>query len=289
MSSMDKKITSVSEYSCHNGSIGFYSHEACSTECPMRFSVYQPPLARSSRVPALYFLAGLTCTEETFMIKAGAQRLAARLGLILVTCDTSPRGLDLPGDTDHWDFGVGASFYIDATEKPWSRHYRMATYINDELPDVIEANFPALPDCRGLFGHSVGGHGALVNALRNPDRWQSVSAFAPVCNPVAVPWGEKAFRHYLGGELSRWAEWDASLLMASHSYPGEILVDQGERDEFFHSQLHPDALANSATASGQHLTLRRHPDYDHSYWFIQTFIEDHLTHHARLLGLTEAK
>lgn len=272
-----------SEQACFGGRLGFYAHASASTGTDMRFAVYQPPQAAGGPVPALYYLAGLTCTEETFVIKAGAQRLAAELGLMLVACDTSPRGLDLPGDAESWDFGVGAGFYLDATAAPWSRHYRMSAYVNDELPALIEAHFPARTDRRGIFGHSMGGHGALVAALRQPQRWASVSAFAPIANPAAVPWGEKAFGNYLGPDRQAWAQWDASLLMRQRAYPGTILVDQGLDDQFLAGQLHPEALEAAAAESGQALRLRRHAGYDHSYWFIQSFVDDHLRHHAATL------
>ena len=276
-------IVKRSEHACFDGRMGFYSHTSREIGAEMRFAVFVPPQARHGAVPALYYLAGLTCTEETFVIKAGAQRLASELGLILVACDTSPRGLNLPGDSDAWDFGVGAGFYVDATQTPWATNYRMASYVNLELPDLIEANFPAMRERRGIFGHSMGGHGALVTALRNPDRWNSVSAFAPIANPVAVPWGEKAFGNYLGEDRQAWEAWDASILMRTKAFPGEVLVDQGLGDQFLADQLHPDALEAAAAVSGQRLTLRRHEGYDHSYWFIQTFMEDHLEHHARQL------
>ncbi|MBD2857947.1 S-formylglutathione hydrolase [Spongiibacter sp. KMU-158] len=272
-----------SEHGCFGGRQYFYSHASQSTGTQMNFSVFVPPQAASQKVPALYYLAGLTCTEETFMIKAGAQRLAAELGLLLVSCDTSPRGLDLPGDADSWDFGVGAGFYLNATQPPWSGHYRMADYVNEELPALIEANFPASAERRGIFGHSMGGHGALVTALRNPERWHSLSAFAPIANPVAVPWGQKAFSNYLGNDEGAWAEWDASLLMAKQAFPSEVLVDQGEADAFLERELHPEALEHAAEKSGQSLRLRRHAGYDHGYYFIQSFIEDHLRHHAGIL------
>lgn len=274
-----------SEHACHGGVQGFYSHASAMTGTRMNFSVFLPPQVQTGPVPALYYLAGLTCTEETFMIKAGAQRFAAQRGLALVACDTSPRGLNLPGDADHWDFGVGAGFYLDATQAPWAGHYRMGSYVTEELPALVEAHFPMRGDRRGVFGHSMGGHGALVTALRNPQCWHSVSAFAPIANPSAVPWGEKAFTNYLGSERSAWAAWDASRLMAQSPYPGEILVDQGEADPFLTQQLHPEALQKAAAQSGQALELRRHAGYDHSYWFIQSFIADHIDFHARhLLG-----
>ncbi|NKF22397.1 S-formylglutathione hydrolase [Solimonas marina] len=277
-------METLSEQRCFDGLQGRYKHPSKQTGTTMQFSVYQPPQAKSRKVPVLYYLAGLTCSDETFMIKAGAQRLAAELGLMLVTCDTSPRNLNLPGDADSWDFGVGAGFYLNATQPPWAAHYRMGAYVDEELPALIEAEFPAAEDRRGIFGHSMGGHGALVTALRNPTRWHSVSAFAPISNPSAVPWGEKAFTNYLGADRSLWAEWDAAELMAKHPHPTTILVDQGEADAFLERELHPQALESAAMKSGQSLTLRRHIGYDHSYWFIQSFVADHLRHHAALLA-----
>ena len=276
-------IETRSEHVCFGGSLGLYVHDSAQTRTRMNFAVYLPPQAKNGPVPALYYLAGLTCSEETFVIKAGAQRLAAEYGLALVACDTSPRGLDLPGDSESWDFGVGAGFYLDATELPWAGHYRMSSYVNEELPALIEANFPVRGDKRGIFGHSMGGHGALVTALRNPQRWQSVSAFAPIANPCAVPWGEKGFGNYLGDDRRRWEEWDASLLIKAKAFPGKILVDQGEADQFLEKQLKPEALEAAAKVSGQALELRRHAGYDHSYWFIQSFVADHLAHHAQAL------
>ena len=279
-------LTTRSEHACFGGRLGYYTHASKETGTEMRFAVFVPPRAiQGNKVPALYYLAGLTCTEETFMIKAGAQRLAAELGLMLVACDTSPRGLNIPGDSESWDFGVGAGFYLDATQAPWAPHYRMGSYVDRELPALIEANFAARTDRRGIFGHSMGGHGALVTALRDADRWHSVSAFAPICNPVAVPWGQKAFGRYLGdADRVAWDRYDASLLMRSRPYPREILVDQGTADQFLESQLHPHALEAAAETSGQALRLRRQEGYDHSYWFIQTFVADHLQHHARQLA-----
>ena len=276
-------IVTRSEQRCFGGVLGFYAHASAATSTEMRFGVYLPPQAADRPVPALYYLAGLTCTEETFLIKAGAQRLAARHGLALIAPDTSPRGANLPGESESWDFGLGAGFYLDATEQPWAAHYRMASYVNDELPALIEARFPVVSGLRGVFGHSMGGHGALVSALHHPDRWRSVSAFAPIANPVAVPWGQKALPRYLGDDPASWAAWDASLLMRQRAYPGPILVDQGTDDQFLTGQLHPDALEAAAAESGQQLTLRRQDGYDHSYWFVQSFIEDHMAHHAAQL------
>jgi S-formylglutathione hydrolase len=276
-------IATRSEQRCFGGTQGFYSHTSAETGTEMRFAVYVPPQAADAPVPALYYLAGLTCTEETFVIKAGAQRFAAQLGLMLVACDTSPRGLNIPGEDDDWDFGTGAGFYLDATIEPWSGYYRMGSYVAGELPALIEAHFPADTARRGLFGHSMGGHGALVAAFRNPDRYRSVSAFAPISNPVAVPWGRKAFTNYLGSDEAAWAEYDASLLMRRRKLPYDILVDQGEADQFLETQLQPQKLNDAAAVSGQELTLRRHAGYDHSYYFIQSFIEDHLRWHGARL------
>lgn len=275
-------LTTRSTHACFGGTQGFYSHSSSSTGTTMNFAVFVPPQAAAGPVPALYYLAGLTCTEETFVIKAGAQRLAAELGLMLVSCDTSPRGLNLPGEAESWDFGLAAGFYLDATETPWAPHYRMGSYVNVELPALIEANFPARSDRRGLFGHSMGGHGALVSALRHPGVWQSLSAFAPICHPSAVPWGQKAFGRYLGPDPAHWQAYDACELLRKANYPGHILIDQGESDQFL-SQLQPDALEQAAKDAGQSLTLRRHAGYDHGYYFIQTFMADHLRHHAAAL------
>jgi S-formylglutathione hydrolase len=271
-------VTVASEKRCYGGTIGFYSHASTATGTEMKFAVYVPPAPEGARLPVLYYLAGLTCTEETFMIKAGALELAARAGIILVAPDTSPRGIELPGDRASWDFGVGAGFYLDATESPWAAHYRMYGYVVDELPAIIEARFPA-SERRGIFGHSMGGHGALVIALRNPARYQSVSAFAPIANPMAVPWGQKAFAGYLGADRARWEAYDASVLLRRAPSGCEILVDQGLADQFLERELHPEALEVAASAGGHRVTVRRHPGYDHSYWFIQTFIADHIAWH----------
>ncbi|NMF87677.1 S-formylglutathione hydrolase [Aromatoleum petrolei] len=261
-----------------------YRHRSQTLGCDMTFAVYLPPQAeQGGRLPVLYWLSGLTCTDENFMHKAGAQRVAAELGLVIVAPDTSPRGADVPGDPDGaWDFGHGAGFYLNATQEPWSRHYRMHDYVVDELPALVEASFP-VSDARGISGHSMGGHGALVCALRNPGRYRSVSAFAPITNPMNCPWGEKAFSRYLGEERTRWREWDASVLIADAQERLPLLVDQGDRDDFLATQLKPEALEAAARAAGHPLTLRRQPGYDHSYYFIASFIEDHLRHHAAAL------
>jgi S-formylglutathione hydrolase len=246
--------------------------------------VYVPPAAADGPCPVLFYLAGLTCTPDTFPQKAGAQRLASELGLILVAPDTSPRGLNLPGEADSWDFGLAAGFYLDATQEPWAKNYRMGSYVNEELPALIAERFPVKPGVQGIMGHSMGGHGALVSALRHPGKWKSVSALAPISNPVAVPWGKKAFGNYLGPDEATWQAYDASVLMAHKAFPGPVLVDQGLTDQFLVGQLHPEALEAAAATSGQALTVRRHEGYDHSYWFIQTVIGDHLQHHARELA-----
>jgi S-formylglutathione hydrolase len=276
-------LQTISEHRCFDGVIGFYAHPSRECRVTMKFAVYQPPAARQSKVPILFYLAGLTCTEETFMIKAGAQRLAAELGIILVAPDTSPRGAGIPGEEDDWDFGTGAGFYLDATQPPWSAHYRMYSYVVEELPQLIGAAFPADLARQGIFGHSMGGHGALVAALRNPGRYRSVSAFAPVVAPMQVPWGQKAFRNYLGPNAAAWARWDATELVRRQKLDIPILIDQGEADKFLAEQLRPELFEAACRASGQALTLRRHPGYDHSYWFVQTFVPDHLRHHAAAL------
>jgi S-formylglutathione hydrolase len=276
----------VSQHRSFGGTVGFYKHEAASTASSMKFAVYTPPQAQSGRVPVLYYLAGLTCTEETFMIKAGAQRVAAELGIMLVAPDTSPRGVKLPGDTDSWDFGVGAGFYVDATVEPWSRHYRMYTYVTQELRALIEAQFPADTARTGIFGHSMGGHGALTIALRNPERYRSVSAFAPIAAPKQCPWGQKAFSGYLGPDRGQWSQYDATELVAGVKDAAgrpPILIDQGLSDQFLQTQLHPHLFEEACRKVGYPLQLRRHEGYDHSYYFISSFVQDHLVHHARIL------
>jgi len=274
--------------SCQKSAGGWtkrYRHRSATLGCDMAFSVYLPPQIESGeKLPVLYWLSGLSCTDETFMQKAGAQRIAAELGMVIVAPDTSPRGADVPGDPDGgWDFGHGAGFYLNATQAPWAQHYRMHDYVVHELPALIEASFP-VSDKRGISGHSMGGHGALVCALRNPGRYQSLSAFAPICNPMTVPWGEKAFSRYLGEDRSQWREWDASHLLANAAERLPILIDQGDRDQFLSLQLKPEVLQLAALAAGHRLELRMQPGYDHSYYFIASFIEDHLRHHACKLG-----
>jgi S-formylglutathione hydrolase len=277
----------VSKHRCFGGTVGFYKHRSAVNDCTMKFAVFTPPQAERGPVPVLYYLAGLTCTEETFMIKAGAQRLAADLGLMLVAPDTSPRGVPLPGDSDAYDFGVGAGFYVDATQEPWSKHYHMYSYVTSELPALIDAHFPAEKRKQGIFGHSMGGHGALTIGLKNPgNRYRSISAFAPIVAPKQVPWGQKAFTGYLGPDRGQWDEYDATELVKKVADPERrppILIDQGLADQFLETQLRPQLFEEACKAVGYPVTLRRQPGYDHSYYFISTFIDDHLRHHARTL------
>jgi S-formylglutathione hydrolase len=261
-----------------------YRHASTVLGCDMTFAVYLPPQAEhQAELPVLYWLSGLTCNDENFMQKAGAHRLAAELGLVIVAPDTSPRGAEVPDDPEGaWDFGLGAGFYLNATEQPWARHYRMQDYIVEELPALIEAHFP-VSDRRSISGHSMGGHGALISALRHPGRYRSVSAFSPICNPIDCPWGQKAFSRYLGEDRSKWLEWDACHLIERASEQLPLLVDQGEADDFLTPQLKPHALARAAERVDHPLQLRLQPGYDHSYYFIASFIEDHLRHHAAAL------
>jgi S-formylglutathione hydrolase len=278
-------LTLISEHKSFGGTVAFYRHasEACGGE--MRFGVYVPPQAATRKVPVLYYLAGLTCTEETFLIKGGAQRVASELGLMLVAPDTSPRGAGYPGESESWDFGVGAGFYLDATQPPWSSRYRMYTYVTRELPALVTAHLPARADREGIFGHSMGGHGALICALRQPGRYRSVSAFAPIGAPIRSPWGQKAFSGYLGSNQETWREWDASELLRTLKEPlPPLLVDQGTKDKFLADQLHPKFLQEACEAAKQPLTLRMQEGYDHGYYFVSTFMEDHLRHHAKALN-----
>ena len=278
-------LETISEHRLHGGIQGFYRHHSEACAGTMRFAVYQPPQAARQLCPVLYFLAGLTCTEETATIKAGAQRLAAELGLVLVMPDTSPRDTGIDGATGDWEFGEGAGFYVDATEAPWSARFRMASHVADELPALVGAQFPVDTELSGICGHSMGGHGALTIALKHPQRYRSVSAFAPIVAPSQVPWGRKALPRYLGDDPAAWADYDACELVRRQTFGGAILIDQGEADPFLETQLKPELFDQACAKAGQPLLLRRHAGYDHSYWFIASFIDDHLRHHAAALGL----
>ncbi|PSB18285.1 S-formylglutathione hydrolase [filamentous cyanobacterium CCP2] len=276
-------LVATHSYKCFDGTVRFYRHPSSACNSEMKFAVYQPPQVASQLVPVLYFLSGLTCTEENFITKAGAQQFAAQYGIMLVVPDTSPRKTGIPGEEDDWDFGSGAGFYVDATEAPWNAHYKMYHYVTEELPALIAKHFPANPDRQGIFGHSMGGHGALVCALRNPDRYRSVSAFAPIAAPMQSPWGQKAFTNYLGSDRESWKAYDASELVIQRPFHDTILIDQGMADSFLEKQLMPDVFEQACAAAGQSLQLRRQDGYDHSYYFISSFMADHLRHHAERL------
>lgn len=282
------KIETLSETSCFGGRIGFYRHASSSNNCDMQFSVFVPPQAADGKVPVLTFLSGLTCTEENFMVKSGAQRVAAELGLMLVSPDTSPRGQGVPDDPDDdYDFGLAAGFYLNATQEPWSKHYHMYDYITQELPEIVFGNFAGDAERHGLTGHSMGGHGALTIGLRNPGTYRSLSAFAPICTTLHSPWGQKALGYYMGSDTSDWKNYDACEVARSVSDVSvydRILVDQGADDPFLSEQLKPELLQAACAESGLPLELRMHEGYDHGYYFISTFIEDHLKHHAERLG-----
>lgn len=281
-------IETLNETNCFGGRMGFYRHASTANQCDMQFAVFVPPQAKKQNVPVLTFLSGLTCTEENFMVKSGAQRMAAELGLMLVSPDTSPRGEGVPDDPDEdYDFGLAAGFYLNATEAPWSRHYHMYDYVTKELPGVIFDQFPADPDRHGLTGHSMGGHGALTIGLRNSDKYRSLSAFAPICTTLHSPWGRKALGYFLGSDTSTWHAYDACEVARNIDEAaafGTILIDQGADDPFLAEQLKPDLFAAACAESGLAVELRKHDGYDHGYYFISTFIEDHLKHHAAALG-----
>lgn len=265
-----------------------YEHQSAVLNCSMQFAVYLPPQVELGKpLPVLYWLSGLTCTDENFMQKAGALKVAAELGLIIVAPDTSPRGADVPDDPEGaWDFGLGAGFYVNATQAPWAEHYQMYDYVTAELPALIEKSLP-VSDKRSISGHSMGGHGALIAALREPERYQSVSAFAPICQPTQCPWGEKALSNYLGSQRETWMEWDASALMAQATQHRPMLIDQGDADNFLAEQLKPAALEDAAARAQYPLTLRLQPGYDHSYYFIASFIDEHLRFHAQALSAAQ--
>jgi len=279
-----RSITTLSEHACFGGVQGFYQHDSNETGTPMKFGVFVPPQAKTSSVPVLFYLAGLTCTEETFAIKAGAQRLAAEHGLMLVTPDTSPRNTGVEGADAAWDFGTAAGFYLDATETPWRKNWRMGSYVTQELRKLVLEHFAARDDKVGLFGHSMGGHGALTLALNNPGLYQSVSAFAPIAAPMQCPWGVKAFSGYLGDDKAAWARHDATELIKAGARLPPLLIDQGLADKFLAEQLKPELFEAACLAAGQPLTLRRHEGHDHGYYFIATFMADHIAHHAKALA-----
>jgi S-formylglutathione hydrolase len=276
-------LTTISTHKAFDGKVGFFSHSSKTNNCTMRFSVFLPKEAETKPVPVLYWLSGLTCTEENFTIKANAQRFAAQYGIMVVAPDTSPRGEDVPGKGPDWDLGQGAGFYVNATEAPWDQNFSMYDYVTEELPELIKKNFKVIPGCQSIAGHSMGGHGALVIGIREQKRYRSVSAFAPITNPTAVPWGEKAFTAYLGSDRKKWENYDACLLLKTLGYDREILVDQGTEDQFIKTSLRPENLEKAAKESNVKLEMRYQAGYDHSYYFISTFIQDHFRFHAKFL------
>lgn len=271
-----------SESRCFGGIQAFYSHFSATCQTEMRFAVYLPPQAQTETVPILYFLSGLTCTEENFVIKAGAQQFAAQHGILLVVPDTSPRNTEIPGEDAAWDLGSGAGFYVDATAEPWRSHYQMYSYVVHELPNLIKANFPVQPDRESVFGHSMGGHGALICALKNPGRYRSVSALAPIASAMRSQLGQKALSHYLGPDQLHWRDYDASELVRTQQLDGEILIDQGTVDQFL-DDLMPQIFEQACAQVGQKLNLRRQEGYDHGYYFVASFMADHMRHHAKAL------
>lgn len=271
----------IEDHACFGGRQQVWTHPSSMLGCEMRFGVYLPPQAQRDACPVLYWLSGLTCSEQNFITKAGAQRYAAEHGVILVAADTSPRGEGV-ADVEGYDLGSGAGFYVNATQPPWSRHYRMYDYVVDELPALVDAHFPTTT-ARAISGHSMGGHGALIVALKNPGRYRSVSAFAPIVAPSRVPWGEKAFTAYLGGDREAWQTWDACELLRAAEERLPLLIDQGDADEYRATQLRPEWLQAACDRAGHPLQLRRQPGYDHSYYFIASFIGDHIAHHAAAL------
>ncbi|MGB0844378.1 MAG: S-formylglutathione hydrolase [Alphaproteobacteria bacterium] len=274
----------ISKNLCFGGEQLVYEHQSPTTRTPMTFAIFMPPQAKEKAVPVLFYLSGLTCTHDNVTVKAGAQRKAAELGIAFVAPDTSPRGDDVADVPDDYSMGKGAGFYVDATESPWDRNYRMYSYITEELPALLFANFSADRQRQGITGHSMGGHGALTIAMKNPHRFKSVSAFAPICGPSFVNWGQKALTAYLGADQKNWADYDASVLVAARGFPGKILIDQGTADNFLENELRPDLFENAAKEAGQDYELRMQEGYDHSYYFMASFIDDHIEHHATILG-----
>ena len=272
----------ISEQRCFGGVQGVYRHDSEQTGTPMQFSVFVPTVG-TGKMPVLWYLSGLTCTEENFTVKAGAQRYAAENGIILVAPDTSPRGANIEGEDDDYDFGTGAGFYVDATNPPWDKNYRMYSYISDELPELVLGNFPVDGKAQGISGHSMGGHGALTIGLKNPQTYKSISAFSPICAPIQCPWGQKALSGYLGKDSASWAEYDATALVETGCSSGEILIDQGDADNFLEDQLKPALFSRVCEDNNQPVNLRMQPGYDHSYYFIASFIKDHIEFHATRL------
>lgn len=273
-------MKSLNKAKSFGGALEFFEHFSEKTKTPMRFSVFLPPKAANEKVPALFWLSGLTCTEENFMQKAGAQRVASELGLALIAPDTSPRGAGIPGESESWDFGLGAGFYVNATEAPWSKNYQMYDYVLEDLRHLVLNNFPIDPKRVGISGHSMGGHGALVLGLRNPEVFRSISAFAPISAPTQCPWGVKALSNYLGPDRAKWKLYDSSELIQTTRFKKEILVDQGLEDKFLKDQLMPEKLEEAARKVEFPLKLRYQSGYDHSYYFVATFIEEHLRFHV---------
>lgn len=272
----------IEQHASFGGTQEVWKHASETTQCEMRFGVYLPPQAKTQKCPVLYWLSGLTCTEQNFITKAGAQQWAAEHGMIVVAPDTSPRGDNVPNDAAY-DLGQGAGFYVNATQQPWAQHYQMFTYVTEELPKLVEQHFPTNGKC-SISGHSMGGHGAIICALKKPGFYRSVSAFAPIASPTKVAWGEKVFKHYLGDDQSQWQQWDSSVLLAAAKQPLELLVDQGEDDEFLHTSLKPEYLQEAAKTGGHKLTLRLQKGYDHSYYFVSTFLPEHFRYHAKALA-----
>lgn len=277
-------LEEISSAKCFGGSQKVFKHHSSELKCDMKFGVYVPPISAAQKVPVLYWLSGLTCTEQNFITKAGAQRTAAEQGIMIVAPDTSPRSCGVKAEDDSYDFGTGAGFYVDATEENWKTNYRMFSYVTKELPALIASNFPVLPEKQSVFGHSMGGHGALICFLKNPGLYKSVSAFSPICNPVQCPWGQKALAGYLGSDKETWKEYDATELVKNYDGPiPDILIDQGTDDQFYPSQLLPENFVEACRSKKVPVTLRMQEGYDHSYYFISSFVEDHVKHHARHL------
>ena len=279
-------LKQISSARCFGGFQKVFEHQSSVLQCAMKFAIYLPPQIDTDKVPVLYWLSGLTCTEQNFITKAGAQRFLSSLGIALVAPDTSPRGCNIEGEDDSYDFGTGAGFYVDATEEKWKDNYKMYSYVTSELPELIQANFNVNPAKKSIFGHSMGGHGALICTLKNPGMYRSVSAFSPICNPLNCPWGQKAFAGYLGPDREEWKKWDATELVKTYKGPpfSYVFIDQGRADNFLsEGQLLPDNFVHSAQEGGIPVVLRMQEDYDHSYYFIATFIEDHIRHHAAAL------